>query len=141
MSGTDLYHIWNAIKQRCKNPNNPAYHNYGLRGISYDPTWKEFNKFYNDMSPGYQKGLSIDRIDNDKGYSKENCRWSDRITQANNRRTCRIIEFNGKSMNMKQTALYYGIEPYALRNRLRRGWSIEDAINIPIGKPSIHCRK
>lgn len=91
---TRLYRIWNGIKQRCCNPNREKYKDYGSRGITVCDQWATFIGFYNDVSEAYfahvaihgEADTSIDRIDNDKGYCPENCRWSTRKGQRANRR-------------------------------------------------------
>lgn len=86
LRGHRLYHIWNQMKQRCNNKNYTNYEYYGARGITICEEWLDINNFINDMYPSYKEGLSIDRIDNNKGYSKDNCRWSDKSTQVRNTR-------------------------------------------------------
>lgn len=77
--------IWDDMKQRCSNPKCPAWPHYGGRGITYCPEWEHFANFANDMWPR-PEGLELDRRENDKGYSKDNCRWSTRSVNCGNRR-------------------------------------------------------
>lgn len=82
-----LYNTWNLMIQRCYNTKHPAYKDYGARGILVCEEWRYNQKqFVEDMFPSFVEGLSLDRIDNDKGYSKENCRWATSIQQAHNKR-------------------------------------------------------
>lgn len=87
---TPIYHSWFAMKQRCTNPNTEMYDNYGGRGITFDPNWFTFVGFYNDMGASYQDGLSIDRIDPNGNYCRENCRWADNPTQVYNQRKSKL---------------------------------------------------
>lgn len=85
MHKTKAYWVWSAMVQRCTNPKNPGYKNYGGRGIKIDPEWLQFENFFADMGEP-PPGMSLDREDNDSVYSKNNCRWADRTTQSRNQR-------------------------------------------------------
>ncbi len=88
---------WVVMKQRCNNPNDRSYENYGGRGISYCKKWETFEGFIEDMGER-PKGLSLDRIDNDGNYCKENCRWATRKQQNNNRRDNTTFIIDGKKV-------------------------------------------
>lgn len=86
MTGTRIHNVWRSMKQRCQNKRNHAYADYGGRGITLCDEWQSFEAFYRDMGPSYKEGLELDRINNDLGYSKDNCRWTTRSTQNRNQR-------------------------------------------------------
>ena len=96
LSKVKAYRVWVQMKHRCDNPQNPSYHSYGGRGITYCAEWKTFPAFYADMGE-LPEGLTLDRIDNNKGYYKENCRWATRLEQAQNRTTGKINSVSGLS--------------------------------------------
>lgn len=124
---TKEYKIWQAIIQRCTNFNNEEYHNYGGRGIIICKEWLNFKNFYKDMGEKPQ-GMSIDRKNNDKGYSKENCRWATYKEQGNNTRRNKLIEYNGKIQTMAQWADELNIKYITLKRRIHDGWSINRAL-------------
>jgi hypothetical protein len=119
--GNKEYETWLNIKSRCNIVSNPAYKNYGGRGIKLCIEWENsFEQFLKDMGKSPKK-YSIERIDNNKGYSKDNCIWASRKTQSVNKRTSIKIEFNGiktplvdvaKKMNIKYATLLYRYKKY-----------------------------
>lgn len=130
LSNGRIYRIYALIKQRCNDKNCKAYKNYGGRGITICEDWEnDFISFYNwAISNGYDDSLTLDRIDNNKGYSPENCRWANRYIQSNNRRNNILITYKGETKTIPQFARDYGIEISTLRSRIYRGWSVERAL-------------
>lgn len=104
---------------RCYNPNNHAYSDYGGRGIVVDESWHTFENFYTDMGVA-PEGLSLDRINNNKGYSKENCRWATPKEQGNNKRFNVIIEYEGRVQNITQWAEELGVPRTRLYDQICR---------------------
>jgi hypothetical protein len=88
MAGTRAYWAWKALRQRCKNQNRKQWSDYGGRGISYDPVWDSFERFFADMGEP-PLGMSLERKNNNHGYSKENCVWATAKQQNRNRRVTR----------------------------------------------------
>lgn len=132
---TPLYSVYKGIKTRCYNKNAPNYKDYGGRGIKMCDEWlNDFNLFYEwSISNGYNKNLSIDRIDNNKNYEPSNCRWVDRYIQANNKRSNHLITFNGETKTIAKWGEALGINKDVLYERLNKlGWSIEDTLTIPL---------
>lgn len=116
-----LYARWNTMRQRCDNVNSHKYKQYGGRGISYDKRWESFKEFKNDMGASFLESAEIrptlDRIDNNGNYSKENCRWVSNKVQSNNRRNNRVISHLGKTMTLAQWADFVGIKYSTLKQR------------------------
>ena len=129
MHGARLYEIWKGMKQRCSNPRHKSYQTYGARGITVCDEWNDFQAFYEwAISHGYSDNLEIERRDNTKGYSPDNCRWATRKEQMNNTRQNRNITYNNETHTIKQWAEIMGISYNTLYQRLARGWSIERAL-------------
>lgn len=126
------YQIWAAIKKRCNNPNNKQFHDYGGRGIDICGEWLFFENFIKDMGKRPSKEFVIDRVDNSRGYSKENCKWVTRKESSSNRRSCRGHTLNGKSFKtIVELAAYLGVDKDMLRCRLNKGLSVEEASTKP----------
>ena len=130
-AGTKIYEIWKSMTQRCHNSNNKKYSDYGERGIFVCERWKEFLNFLEDMGIP-SDGQSLDRIDNNKGYSPENCRWTDSKTQARNKRNNRFLELNGEIRTVAEWAEVKQMPYQTLQYRLQNGWSTEKALLHPV---------
>lgn len=129
-----LYAVWNGIKQRCNNPNNSSFHNYGGRGIKICDSWANcYENFYEwAMNNGYKKGMQIDRINNDGNYEPKNCRFVNREIQANNKRNIKLYTINGVTKSMPQWCREYKQDYYLVRQRVSKlGWTIEEALLTP----------
>jgi len=116
---------WSDMKQRCYNQKAQQYKNYGARGIEVCPRWLEsFDNFLEDMGEK-PEGMSIDRINVNGNYEPSNCRWATNKVQQTNKRTCRIIEFNGVSMTKRDWANHLGMHEATITTRLNAGWPVE----------------
>jgi hypothetical protein len=131
-SYTREYRIWSKMRERCNNPNIERYPLYGGRGIKICERWNSFQSFLADMGT-CPAGLSIDRIDVNKGYFKENCRWADRRTQANNTRSNRYVEHQGERITIKELSRKVGMNYATLYHRIAvHGWPLDRALAAPV---------
>lgn len=124
---------WSGMIRRCHEPRATGYKRYGGRGITVCDRWRGEDglaNFIADMGPR-PKGYELDRIDNDQGYFKENCRWGTRRQQARNRRDTRLITLNGKTQCLKDWLAEFGILDPTFRYRVKAGWTIERALTTP----------
>jgi len=112
------------MKDRCLNITDKNYHRYGGRGITISDDWMQFECFYKDMGT-MPKWASLDRIDNDSGYSNENCRWATEEQQMNNTRRCIVVEYKGKSQTISQWAKETGIRYGNIRHRFAKGLPLD----------------
>lgn len=142
-TNSQLYHIWESMKSRCNNPNNKSYKNYGGRGITICSDWESsFEIFYKwAIANGYHQGLSIDRIDNDKGYAPENCHWVTEKVQSRNRRTNHLLQLHGEVHSIAEWAEIIGIPYGTLLDRIYHGWPIERALTEPIHTEKINKQR
>lgn len=131
-----LYKTWSSMKNRCSNPKFKQYNDYGGRGISVCSQWYDYALFREwCLSHGYTDGLQLDRIDNDKGYEPENCRFVSRIENMNNRRCCVQVSHNGETLTISQWAERYNIKPGTLFSRyFQRKWDFQRALTEEVKK-------
>ena len=133
LKGIPEYRTWGHIIQRCTNPNNKAWHHYGGRGIRVCDRWRNsIDAFLEDMGRRPGPEYSIDRIDNDGNYEPGNCRWATKKVQQRNKRDNRLITCRGRTQCLGAWAEEAGIRWHTLRERLRRGWTVERAITAPV---------
>lgn len=135
-----LYAVWTGMKGRCYNPNNTFYSRYGGRGISVCEEWRsDYSKFrewalqngYDENAP--KGSCTIDRIDNEKGYSPDNCRWVSMKNQCNNRSSNHLIEYEGESHTLQEWSDITGIRKDTLRRRLEvYNWPVQRAFSEPV---------
>ncbi|KKL65213.1 hypothetical protein LCGC14_2157220 [marine sediment metagenome] len=128
------YVSWLHVIQRCTNPNDKRYKDYGGRGIKVCKRWMKFENFLEDMGK-IPEGYSIDRINNNKGYKKSNCKWSTKKEQSRNTRRNRSGTYGGKTQLLIEWSEETGIPYSTLWQRIYRlGWSIEKALTTPAKK-------
>lgn len=124
------YKVWESMKARCLRKSCAAYPRYGGRGITICDEWLRFEGFYKDMGTR-PPGMSLDRVDNDGPYSKENCRWATRLEQQNNTRAVRRLTLNGETKSISQWAKALGVSRNRIRTRLQNGMTQEQALLTP----------
>ena len=130
-----LYAVWCSMIDRTENTNNKSWKNYGGRGIKVCERWrKSFENFLKDMGERPSKKYSIERIDNDKNYSPENCIWATRSIQANNKRSSINIVIDGFEKTLKQWCRIFGISYQTAHSRIRSGWTPKRAVTQPVKK-------
>lgn len=128
-----IYHIYIGMKQRCYNPDNREYNLYGGRGITISKEWLgkygAIKFIIWSLENGWEDGLTIDRMNNDLGYSPDNCRWTDDTTQAKNRRNVILHEYNGKLLNLSEISEEANVSSHRLRDLVNhKNMNIYDAI-------------
>lgn len=127
MAGTRIYRVYHSMWSRCYLTTDTNYIRYGAKGITVDPSWHTFEQFFADMGEPEGK-KDLDRIDNTKGYSKENCRWATREENANNKSNNVKFTFDGKTLSLKEWSKLTRIKATTLASRLYLyKWPVERA--------------
>jgi len=124
------YSCWKDMRKRCNNPHCRDFKNYGGRGIRVCSRWDSFDLFISDMGP-CPPGFTIDRKDNDGAYGPDNCKWSSRAQQNKNKRDNVIVEHNGRQERLCVLNERLGFSPRRIHDRLRKGWTLDEAIGTP----------
>jgi hypothetical protein len=125
-----LFRLWSNIKNRCRNPNTARYKDYGGRGITICDEWLDFDAFAAGvgMRP---TGMSLDRIDNSRGYEPGNVRWASPTTQNRNSRRAVMVSYAGKTQCIAAWCEELGLKYVTVKARRKRGWSLVDAVTTP----------
>jgi hypothetical protein len=127
-----LFGVHRHMMDRCFNPQSPAYPNYGGRGITVCERWHDVSNFVADLESIHKKGLEMDRIDNDGNYEPDNIRFVTRKVNSDNRRTGRLLTYQGKTQSLTRWAEEVGVPFKTLHNRLTvEGWSVERTLSTP----------
>ena len=131
---TRLFNIWSGMKERCSREKHHEYQNYGGRGITVCEEWIDDFLAFKDwaMANGYQEGLTIDRIDVNGNYEPKNCRWVTKKEQNNNRRNNHTLTYNDQTHTISQWSEITGIGKSTILERIKLGWSVEDALTKPV---------
>lgn len=145
LSRTRQYKIWGDMIRRCTNKNNKSYYRYGGRGITYTKKWEKFEGFWEDMKEGYRDDLTLDRIDSNGNYCKENCRWADSKTQASNRNNAyTFIEKKEENWNharkVNKDKFFILLEEYKkLKNKDKKDFRHKMAKELNCSLNTINC--
>lgn len=128
MEKTRTYWVWAGMIQRCENPKFKWYHRYGGRGIKVCPKWRNsFVAFFEDMGEK-PEGKSLERLNNDGDYEKENCIWATRKQQIRNRGVTPFVEFEGSKISVSELAEKFGLSHRRVADRIKRGYTPEQAV-------------
>ena len=131
LSKTSEYKIWKDIRKRCLNPNSHAFHNYGGRGITICKKWDKFENFLKDMGKRPSTAYTVERVNNERGYSPSNCRWILRSEQGKNTRRTVKIKIRGEIKCVIDWCKFFNISPQSYYRRLKKGLSPVEALSRP----------
>ena len=127
---TRVYNIWMLMVKRCTKSSDKRFSSYGGRGITVCPEWLSFENFLKDMGEP-PPNMMLERRDNDRGYSKDNCTWADKITQARNKRSTHWITYSGIRKSLAAWSELTGIPPDTISSRINKhGWPVGKALEF-----------
>ena len=132
MTNTRIWRIWMGIRRRSEDATDK---NYGGRGIIVCTEWSDFGRFYSDMSPGYSDDLTIERIDVNGPYCKDNCRWATNMEQQSNKRNNRVVMYQGEVIHLAELVRRSGVSKIMLQMRLNRGMTGDEAVAAAKASP------
>lgn len=130
-TATSEYRTWSRLRDRCNNPRNRDYPGYGGRGIGYHSSWESYACFLADVGYKPFPGAELERIDNDKGYSADNCRWATRTEQNRNKRNTRWVLLQGRKISLAEAAETVEVNYSTLLSRIARGHNVGHGITLP----------
>lgn len=139
-SYTRLFRVWAGMRRRVLNKNDQRYSDYGGRGIAICERWNSYENFKKDMCQSFlahcyvhgNRNTTIDRIDNDGDYSPKNCKWATHAEQNLNKRDNVLLRLNGEDYTIAELSRKFNINKSTMKDRLRRNWSLERAVNTPV---------
>jgi hypothetical protein len=139
-TNSSAYWRWRAMIQRCTNPRNRAWKDYGGRGIRVCDRWRTFENFYADMGDP-PPGATLDRVNSDGNYELGNCRWASKTEQARNRRNTPMLAYGGETLSYAEWAARMGVSVQTIHGRVRGGWSVEQTLGIAPPPPTMRGRR
>lgn len=139
--GTPEYHSWHSMKQRCGNPNNLEYHNYGGRGITYDPDWESFENFYKDMGDRPSPEYSLERLNVNEGYNAANCTWATVEEQIRNRRISLNLTHDGVTHSLAEWSRLLGIPYNTVAVRFHAGQESAEVLSTQYPRKPRHRKQ
>lgn len=135
MSTTRLFWVWHGMMERCSNKKSLSYKHYGGKGIQVCDEWKDSTAFIKwALENGYKDNLTIDRIDSNKNYEPDNCRWVGWKVQANNTSRNHYLTIKGETKTLAQWSEFYGVPYKYVHKRVSLGWTYEEAVSRPVRK-------